>query len=261
MAGACTPSVEAEPCCTTHVSPGCEEAEVSAVVCDARPSCCDVTWDAACVVLASLTGSDCQTQSDGPCCEVHDEPGCADLAAEACVCATKPSCCSGKWDAACAELAKGCAGVCQPPAIPSQGSYCETHPGSECEDAQVTACACEFQPSCCTGDWALHCVAAAHFAARRVTWSVRPRASAESNTSRPAAISRKSRPASVNWTSSAAKTTGIPGAPTSLKRSAWATFAEMDSATRQANSAMPARPTVVAAMAAHARPKIPVLFA
>ncbi len=44
-----------ESCCEVHPSPGCEEPDVAACVCEASPECCVFEWAANCVELATTT--------------------------------------------------------------------------------------------------------------------------------------------------------------------------------------------------------------
>lgn len=77
----------------------------------------------------------------GPCCEVHDGPGCQDPETTACVCELIPECCTVGWTEACTVV------VIQ--------KHCE--PG-------VRECVCgsgdgqwQLQATCCMGDWSNLC--------------------------------------------------------------------------------------------------------
>jgi len=88
---------------------------------------------------ASGTGS---LQEDlGPCCEAHDGPGCQDQATAECVCSVIPSCCTDRWEEACAIM------VTQ--------KHCE---------AGIRDCVCgdgadqwQLDSQCCMGDWSALC--------------------------------------------------------------------------------------------------------
>jgi hypothetical protein len=136
-------------CCDAHDSPGCDDHEVSACVCELDSFCCEILWDQICVdEVNGLACGVCEGQDDGstdgmgdddvgeddvgeevgtdgdddgdesggntgPCCEPHDTPGCEYAVVAACVCEADPFCCDGWWDDLCvAEVDMLDCGVC-----------------------------------------------------------------------------------------------------------------------------------------------------
>lgn len=105
----------------------------------------------------------------GDCCTANGEPGCADAAIQACVCAEDPTCCGQAWDASCVDAvaAFGC-GDCgggPPPGgdegggMPPTGDCCDAHGGLGCVDVGVANCVCNEDPFCCQTAWNDACVA------------------------------------------------------------------------------------------------------
>jgi hypothetical protein len=126
-----------------NATPGCSSPICEALVCSLDASCCSVAWDEACAALAAASGccpgvcqpGSCCADSDGDgacdavdtcaltpnpqgssdCCIANGTPGCSDAACESTICAVDPFCCSGAWDAGCAEAAildPGCLAGC-----------------------------------------------------------------------------------------------------------------------------------------------------
>ncbi|MGB0591278.1 MAG: cupredoxin domain-containing protein [Myxococcota bacterium] len=117
-------------CCTVHETPGCEDADVSACVCDQDVWCCSLVWDELCVETA-------KGECDG--CEAPPEPSCGDT-----LCDPTESC------ASCASDCGSCGGDC-----------CAPHDGKGCDQPDVQACVCDVAPYCCEGDWDIICAALA----------------------------------------------------------------------------------------------------
>ena len=92
---------------------GCEDAKVEACVCGADPYCCQVAWDAVCVLRSDLAcGAPCggaeACGAGGSCHQEHLSAGCEDEMCCEAVCSLDPICCLAQWDAACVELARDC---------------------------------------------------------------------------------------------------------------------------------------------------------
>ena len=155
-----TPSVTPVPggnCCALHAGPGCDVDACQACVCAGDQNCCDHGWDQFCM---NIVGDTCAlpcacapTPSPsptptltpggptatvvptvpsiptpgGPCCAIHDGPGCALAACQECVCGADEFCCQLIWDDLCvADTGRTCASACScallgtPTATPSQ---------------------------------------------------------------------------------------------------------------------------------------------
>jgi hypothetical protein len=141
-------------CCSSSDGMGCVDADIQACVCDRDPFCCQVLWDDACVAQVANFGCGSCTIG-GPCCEVHDEPGCpSDQYVETCVCAADPFCCDTSWDSICVnEVTTLACGTC-----PGQGDCCTEHAAWGCEDPAVQDCVCLQDPYCCSTAWDSTCV-------------------------------------------------------------------------------------------------------
>jgi len=180
-------------CCLANGSPGCEDQAVSACVCAELPFCCADTWYPVCAAQAvsacgavchgcgdgeCADGETCATCPDdcgacpGDCCVADGTPGCTDAAVSACVCQTRPACCSTAWNAECVTAAAACGagcsnrcgdGSCDPEegcdGCPADcgacaGDCCTPHPETRgCGDADVAACVCDLDPYCCRVGW------------------------------------------------------------------------------------------------------------
>jgi hypothetical protein len=114
----CDPRWCQRPCdCYTPSSyPGCpcnSDFTCEFAVCDIMPSCCQTSWDTACVALAqqlpacsSTSGPSCGDPFTGPCTETRDTPFCDDLGCCQTICAFNPSCCEQAWGSECVKLAE-----------------------------------------------------------------------------------------------------------------------------------------------------------
>ena len=144
------------PCCSADLTPGCDDAQCTADVCAAQPFCCEVAWDAGCVMAA-----------DALCAAVCNAPG---------------TCGNGLVDAVdeeCDELALdgascqdfgfdggtlGCNGDCtlNPSGCADfSGDCCAPDMTPGCDDAACTALICGADPFCCNTAWDPMCVNAA----------------------------------------------------------------------------------------------------
>jgi hypothetical protein len=95
-------------CCTSNVTPGCNEPTCCDAVCAVDPFCCDVVWDQKCANTADdLCGCvGCGAPATGSCCVDNGSPFCDDLLCCDFVCSSIDSfCCDVVWDATCASIA------------------------------------------------------------------------------------------------------------------------------------------------------------
>lgn len=92
-------------CRAPHETPGCVMPECCALVCEANPLCCEVTWDQACADAAIELCEGISCPSDGACTLPHDTAGCSDYACCELVTAIDGWCTWASWDEACARLA------------------------------------------------------------------------------------------------------------------------------------------------------------
>jgi len=149
-------------CLQERSTPGCDNPACQAVVCQSRPDCCSVAWDATCVVEAEIFCEGCGITQDS-CFLPHVKPGCI---AEACcetVCAQDDYCCAVEWDDTCALLAQiNCDGS-EPVACgtPGSGSCLTPHGTPACEDEACCDTVCASWESCCSVTWDQLCVSLA----------------------------------------------------------------------------------------------------
>ncbi len=133
--------------CVPLVDSNCLCAEV--------PGCCN-NWDPLCLVPAvELCGLSCASN----CCFGHPEPGCSDPEVSDAVCNGvdgDPTCCELSWLDSCATAAMTMYDACLAPQ-----SCCSEHPTPGCDDADVMAAVCLFDPYCCISEWDENCVFAA----------------------------------------------------------------------------------------------------
>ncbi len=150
--GLCAPPAAA--CCEPHDSPGCDQPDIEACVCEGAPECCEGPWTAGCSDAVELFGCGSCGGGEGPCCEAHAGPGCDDPEVSSCVCADDPACCDSEWDVQCVDEVElfGC-GLCG-----GGDSCCEVHDTPGCVDADVEACVCAEDPFCCADGWDDLCV-------------------------------------------------------------------------------------------------------
>lgn len=110
------PGASAHDCCTQGAA-GCADRAIEACACGLDGYCCEVEWDALCVVIASSEcGADCPGilycgAPDASACDLaHDTPFCADETCCATVCGFDAFCCAESWDQLCVkEAAIACA--------------------------------------------------------------------------------------------------------------------------------------------------------
>ncbi|MGH1340502.1 MAG: hypothetical protein ACRBN8_03040 [Nannocystales bacterium] len=142
-------------CCDAHSGPQCDNPILSACVCDAEPSCCEVEWTEHCVQQVDALGCGV-CGAPGSCCEAREEPGCEVPALQTCVCDVDPACCDDAWDPQCVAdvFLFGC-GMC-----PGTASCCVADGTPGCADPDVQQCVCAENPSCCAEAWDFQCVQA-----------------------------------------------------------------------------------------------------
>ena len=140
-------------CCAASEAPGCDDAEISACVCEADSFCCEVKWDSLCVDIA---GNDCGADCGGPgecgdgvCDDEEDCESCPEDCEECADCGDG-ECLDGENCWTCAEDCGDCEGDC-----------CEANGTPGCEDVVVTDCVCSDDAFCCGSEWDAMCVGVA----------------------------------------------------------------------------------------------------
>ncbi|MCA9290616.1 MAG: VCBS repeat-containing protein, partial [Phycisphaerales bacterium] len=137
---------DAGPCDEPNGSPGCDNLECCAIVCDFDAFCCDVEWDETCVEgWANLCEPPPVCPSPGSCFEAHDNPGCDDPACCELICIIDPLCCDvdAVWDSVCAAEAQrlctqdACEVVCPPGAVLEAFDECEERFNEGCSAGAV----------------------------------------------------------------------------------------------------------------------------
>jgi hypothetical protein len=140
--GLCGSSVAGD-CQVPHAAPGCRDTECCDAVCAADPTCCSVTWDASCALIAGGACSggepvECGLPELGSCIAPHTNPGCEYAFCCKVVCGIDPSCCSQSWDIVCATLGlsycSGCNVQC-PPDTPEAPEACAARLDDPCASA------------------------------------------------------------------------------------------------------------------------------
>ncbi|MCX4245515.1 hypothetical protein [Paraliomyxa miuraensis] len=143
-------------CCAANGTPGCDDLGCANAVCLFNPSCCNVTWDAACAAAAAgelaCQGVGGSCPGGGPVCgngvvEAGEFCDGADLAGEDCttlgfaggVLACNPDCLS--FDTS------GCMG------IGFSGDCCAANGTPGCDDPACTNAICAIDPFCCSNQW------------------------------------------------------------------------------------------------------------
>ncbi|MEM9461401.1 MAG: hypothetical protein AAGF11_44970 [Myxococcota bacterium] len=177
-------------CCIANGTPGCNDPTVETCVCRDVSECCDVEWTSECAELADRggcavcapgvpdTGTDPDESGippvDQDCCVGGPEPGCNDLAIQACVCDKVDYCCMNAWDEVCISAVEAfscsdCGGGStgeppggstggEPPPPPPMGECCQPQMGPGCNDPVVQNCVCAQDPFCCDDIWDDVCV-------------------------------------------------------------------------------------------------------
>jgi hypothetical protein len=161
------PPPKGSDCCIANGSPGCDDAECEAVVCEADTFCCDTDWDQICAdAAADLCGDLCGgppptgCPGEGDCCEANGTPGCNDEACCEAVCAADVFCCDVEWDQICADAAADlCGDLCEGGGgpCPGEGDCCEANGTPGCDSADCCEAVCAADPFCCDTEWDLVC--------------------------------------------------------------------------------------------------------
>jgi hypothetical protein len=141
-------------CFEAH-GPFCNDEDCCNMVCSVDAFCCNVQWDAACVIEATQM---CLTEycgaPGGHSCFVGGEPYCNDAACCNTVCAIDPFCCENAWDSLCVtEAFINCLGC----GDPTTGSCYATH-GPACDDWGCCQTVCSVDMFCCDVQWDIVCV-------------------------------------------------------------------------------------------------------
>lgn len=120
-----TPTVTPTPsaCCVASGSPGCGDTQCEACVCalEGGDTCCDTAWSDKCVMGAKQLCPGycvCGSGTQQSCCTATNSgvAGCQNALCEACVCRSRPSCCTKRWDQRCAVMTKDtreCGATCE----------------------------------------------------------------------------------------------------------------------------------------------------
>ena len=146
------------PCCEADGTPGCDDAECTAAVCAADPSCCTAGWDGPCATAAF----------DQPACmDVGGScPACADGAAEGAeVCdgadLDGQDCTTVGFDDGSLACAGDCTDFDTSACIDWSGDCCAADATPGCDDNACTTAICAIDASCCDGAWDDACAALA----------------------------------------------------------------------------------------------------
>jgi hypothetical protein len=144
-------------CCTTSSTPGCDDDEVLACVCELDSFCCTVAFDELCVSEALACGGTCPNEgAESDCCTASSTPGCTDQSVHDCVCATDFACCSSGFDDVCvAQAIAECGAQCNLPPPVSDCCSASSTPG--CTVPEVEACVCGIDPFCCAAGFDENC--------------------------------------------------------------------------------------------------------
>ena len=146
-------------CFVLNASPGCENEDCAARICEIEPSCCSVAWSGTCVVEALQRPGFCPLPDleENSCFQENllQLPTCADPVCQEIVCAQRPSCCTTQYDAVCVDIALE---NCQLPTQVENTCF-ETNllePGCRTETCLATVC--DLQVECCSSIYDQQCV-------------------------------------------------------------------------------------------------------
>lgn len=93
------------------------------------------------------------TCTQGDCCTIHPQPGCADFLCETLVCSADSFCCEVSWDGVCAtEAGSLCGSLCEP-ATGDGTDCCAEKLTPECSNPECVDCVCALDDFCCVIQW------------------------------------------------------------------------------------------------------------
>ena len=137
-------------CCQANGTPGCEDPEIQACVCEMDDYCCNVQWDSICA--DAVEGLDC-----GQC----QQPGCGDgwcafnEDCQSCPGDCGKCCGNGQCEDQYGESCNTCPTDCG--ACPGEDSCCLVHDSPGCADPDIEQCVCANNPICCFFFWDESC--------------------------------------------------------------------------------------------------------
>jgi hypothetical protein len=114
------PSAAENDCCTASGTPSCSVPAISECVCLTDVACCSDAFDALCVTQAvAECGARCPLPAPASdCCVASGTPGCSTPDIQACVCDIDGTCCAGRFDQNCVNLARSACGASCTPGAP-----------------------------------------------------------------------------------------------------------------------------------------------
>jgi hypothetical protein len=149
-------------CYVEHSTPSCSDSNCCERVCAIDPSCCNSSWDADCVDLATANCLACGAEGIGACDTVHTLPYCEDSSCCTTVCNLNPYCCTTSWDQSCVDTQ---AVSCQGCGSLNTGPCCIAHATPYCSNSQCCGAVCALDPFCCESAWDLSCTQVAQVTA------------------------------------------------------------------------------------------------
>ncbi len=146
-------------CLVVHADPGCSDPACCSAVCALIPSCCQLTWDQACVDAVEDECGGCGDLFAGDCSTVHKSPYCDDAVCCNAVCLLDPFCCQSEWDSNCVDQA---AAICnereQGCGSPASRSCYVASFMQGCLEEECCQMICDgFDPFCCVVQWDAIC--------------------------------------------------------------------------------------------------------
>ena len=136
-------------CCVDDGELGCEDAAVTACVCELDPICCSQLWDVDCAISAHAS---CEAGCDlcgNAFCDIAFGETCASCPGDCgeCVICGDGQCATAESCATCPDDCGACDGSC-----------CETNDTLGCDEPGLVLCACSVLPQCCEGPWTQECL-------------------------------------------------------------------------------------------------------
>ena len=148
---------DARNCFVSSFGPGCSDSACCKTICESfDPWCCEVRWDAICATQAlSACSLPFNTGGRNRCDQASPtgRPGCNDDDCTAAVCSIPglEKCCTLKWDAACAAVAREvCIGLYE---CPGEGDCEKSKTTPMCNDPACCNAVCVIDPTCCSLIW------------------------------------------------------------------------------------------------------------